>query len=50
MKESDRIRYMWLNRHLVTVNGPYRCYSKTEAWAWVAAIAIIFIVLWMVTP
>lgn len=55
MRTSDKLRLAWLDREghhsiLTTLNGPYRCYSAWEAWAWVAAIVVLFAVLWGGTP
>ena len=38
------------NRQLISMYGPFRCYSAWEAWAWVAAIVILFVCLWGGTP
>jgi hypothetical protein len=50
MKNSDRLRYYWMDRQLISMYGPFRCYSAWEAWAWVAAIVILFVCLWGGTP
>lgn len=51
MTNSDRMRIDWLereghHRQLVTVYGPFPCYSRVMIRAWVAATIIIVAVAW----
>lgn len=50
MKNSDRLRFYWMDRQLVSMYGPYRCYSRWEAWGCIAVLVAIFAALWWVTP
>ena len=47
MKSSTPLRFFFLDRQLIRLYGPFRCYSYIEAAAWVAAIVLIVgVMLW----
>lgn len=47
MRNSTPLRYYWLGSQLITLYGPFRCYSYAEAALWVAAIVgIVGVALW----
>ncbi len=47
MKNSDKLRMMWIDKHLVTVYGPYHCYRKWEVRAYtVAVILFAGLIIW----
>ena len=47
MRSSTPLRFYWLGSQLISLYGPFRCYSYIEAAAWVAAIVgIVGVMLW----